>query len=51
MRTISHRLTNSTVLIAENIDPNQDKPLHDAVESYMDKTTKWLKNYGAETMQ
>lgn len=45
MARLSHKLANAVVLIPENIDPNADKGLHDAVENYMNKTTKWLNSY------
>ena len=45
MARLSHKLANAVVLIPENIDPNADKGLHDAVENDMNKTTKWLNSY------
>lgn len=45
LRNYSHKLANGVVLIPEDIDPNASPKLHDAVESFMDKTTKWLKTY------
>lgn len=42
---LSHRLANSVVLIPEHIDPNASPKLHDAVQAFMDKTSKWLKSY------
>ena len=45
LKTLSHKLTNAVVLIPEYIDPNQDKALGHAVESYMSKTTKYLNSY------
>lgn len=45
LKTLSHKLSNAVVLIPEYIDPNQDKALGEAVQSYMSKTTKYLNSY------
>lgn len=45
MRNITHNLCNDLVRFPQRINPNENKRLTDAVESYMNKTTKWLKSY------
>ena len=44
----SHKLANMVYVSEENIDPNTSKRLHDAIQGYINKTTKWLKTYNNE---
>lgn len=45
MRRYSHKMMNLVAYLSDDIDPNIDKPLSDAIESYVNKTTDWLKSY------
>jgi hypothetical protein len=48
IRNRSHKLTNMVCFIKDDVNPNTSTRLHDAIQSYISKTTKWLKTYNNE---
>ena len=48
LKNYSHKMANGVFLLPDNVNPNASPKLNAAVESYMNKTVKWLKSYDRE---
>lgn len=51
MSRLCHKIYNRIIYLPENIDPNKNTNLIDAVTTLMNKTADWLKSYDKEYIQ